>query len=404
MKSFDVSVIAELAIRKLKSEGKYSSNKISRIKTTGFRTVIEYFERTGNLIVDNKKLRVFLEEQYEFYKDDPKLTERWQVIRRSTELLMYFAPTGKVDMPPLPKWTKRYCQLSIEPTAEQLSNKDNIYGVIWKTRIILQSFGYEEKTIKYYDHCGFSKILEAHRDAKTEIYSRKLCAELVLKARNLIQDGNFHKMQAVRKAAALLEEFHRYGRIIPVTLNRFDDVYLTPDFESLLEEYGNEKLFSGQLRETTIQTAKSIIKGFLLRLENAGYYSFDKVTLSVAGNIITETAEADYKLSSEALLRYVRDFLKYLYEYDFIKSDLSVAVPKMAAAFKKIYQGFTDEEIRNLLAAVDCETSIGKRDFAIMTLAVQTGLRAVDILALKLSDIDWRKREINIIQSKTGFR
>ena len=36
-----------------------------------------------------------------------------------------------------------------------------------------------------------------------------------------------------------------------------------------------------------------------------------------------------------------------------------------------------------------------------MVLAVQTGLRAVDIARLKRSDIDWRKREIRVIQSKT---
>jgi integrase len=37
-----------------------------------------------------------------------------------------------------------------------------------------------------------------------------------------------------------------------------------------------------------------------------------------------------------------------------------------------------------------------------MVLAAQTGLRGVDVIKLKRSDIDWRKREINIVQSKTG--
>jgi len=37
-----------------------------------------------------------------------------------------------------------------------------------------------------------------------------------------------------------------------------------------------------------------------------------------------------------------------------------------------------------------------------MVLAAQTGLRGVDVIKLKRCDIDWRKREINIVQSKTG--
>jgi len=35
-------------------------------------------------------------------------------------------------------------------------------------------------------------------------------------------------------------------------------------------------------------------------------------------------------------------------------------------------------------------------------LGVVTGLRAIDIFRLKLTDIDWRKGEINLQQSKTG--
>ena len=119
-------------------------------------------------------------------------------------------------------------------------------------------------------------------------------------------------------------------------------------------------------------------------------------------SVITQTAASHYKRGADSLLHYIRDFLKYLYEYNLVETDLSIAVPKMAAPFKKAYQGFTDDEIRKLLAAVDCNTLIGKRDYAMMALAAQTGLRAVDIIKLKRSDIDWRKREIHITQSKTG--
>jgi integrase len=145
-----------------------------------------------------------------------------------------------------------------------------------------------------------------------------------------------------------------------------------------------------------------MIKCFMLDLEYAGFFSFDGVSLSTVGSVITRTAAGRYKRGSASLLHYVRDFLKYLYEYGLVETDLSVAVPKIAAPFRKIYQGFTGVEIRKLLAAVDCNTLVGKRDYAIMTIAAQTGLRTVDILKLKRGDIDWRKREIHISQSKTG--
>ena len=42
------------------------------------------------------------------------------------------------------------------------------------------------------------------------------------------------------------------------------------------------------------------------------------------------------------------------------------------------------------------------RDAAITLLALTTGLRACDIIALRLADIDWRGQMISIVQQKTG--
>jgi site-specific recombinase XerD len=401
MKKFDLGIIAELAYHKLKSEGVMSGQKLSSYKTVGFRTAIKHFESIGDMYVDKDILRKFLESQYEIYKDDRKRQSRWQLIKRSTELLIYFAATGRVDLPQQRKWTKRDCKLYVEPSAEQLANNDNIYGLVWRTRNVLKTFGYADSTIQYYELSGFAKILTAHEEAKTEVYSEKITNGLVLAARGLVKTGSHHKSQAIRKTAALVDEFHRYGTILPSTLSPFNLVVPNAGFEALVEEYANDAVLSGKMNEGTVLNAKSMIKRFLLDLEDIGVLSFDGVSLSVIGDVIAHTAAEHYKGGADSLLHYVREFLKYLYEYSHITTNLSVAVPKIAAPFKRALKGFGDDEIRRLLAAVDRSTAIGKRDCAMMVLAAQTGLRAVDIVKLKRSDIDWRKKEINITQSKT---
>ena len=45
---------------------------------------------------------------------------------------------------------------------------------------------------------------------------------------------------------------------------------------------------------------------------------------------------------------------------------------------------------------------VSARDAAITLLAVTTGLRACDIIALRLADVDWRGQTIGIVQRKTG--
>jgi integrase len=61
----------------------------------------------------------------------------------------------------------------------------------------------------------------------------------------------------------------------------------------------------------------------------------------------------------------------------------------------------TEEEEQAVWDVLQTDTVIS-RDKAIMVLALLTGIRAVDILNLKLGDIDWQGDLINIIQKKTN--
>ena len=45
---------------------------------------------------------------------------------------------------------------------------------------------------------------------------------------------------------------------------------------------------------------------------------------------------------------------------------------------------------------------VSARDAAITLLALVTGLRACDLVALQLNDIDWRTLTIGIVQQKNG--
>ena len=45
---------------------------------------------------------------------------------------------------------------------------------------------------------------------------------------------------------------------------------------------------------------------------------------------------------------------------------------------------------------------VSARDAAITLLALTTGLRACDIVDLRLADVDWRGQTISIVQQKTG--
>jgi integrase len=67
----------------------------------------------------------------------------------------------------------------------------------------------------------------------------------------------------------------------------------------------------------------------------------------------------------------------------------------------KLFPALPPEEIVAMLEMIDKRTPKGKRDYAIILLGAVVGLRAVDIARMRLSDIDWEKGEIRVVQSKT---
>lgn len=63
---------------------------------------------------------------------------------------------------------------------------------------------------------------------------------------------------------------------------------------------------------------------------------------------------------------------------------------------------FTPSEVEHLLNSLELMTPCDVMMHAIVTLVHCTGMRVGDVAKLKVSNIDWRKKEIAFIQSKTG--
>ena len=56
---------------------------------------------------------------------------------------------------------------------------------------------------------------------------------------------------------------------------------------------------------------------------------------------------------------------------------------------------------RRLLGSCDPRRPAGRRDFAILTVLARLGLRAGEVAALRLADIDWRAGEL-AVHGKAG--
>jgi site-specific recombinase XerD len=91
--------------------------------------------------------------------------------------------------------------------------------------------------------------------------------------------------------------------------------------------------------------------------------------------------------------------LRFLYQKRILKDDLRFAVPRLAIWDLASAPAFlSNQEVERLLAACNRTTAIGRRDYAILCLLAEIGLRGGAIVSLNLEDIDWEERTIGVVQ------
>lgn len=93
----------------------------------------------------------------------------------------------------------------------------------------------------------------------------------------------------------------------------------------------------------------------------------------------------------------LRCWLRYLHVEGLTPNALAAAVPSVAGwQLTGLPQAISATDVARLLKSCDCRRTIGRRDFAILTVLVRLGLRAAEVAALRLDDIDWRGGEVTI--------
>jgi integrase/recombinase XerD len=99
----------------------------------------------------------------------------------------------------------------------------------------------------------------------------------------------------------------------------------------------------------------------------------------------------------------LRSFLRYLHTQGLIVGDLAATLTAPSLyAFESIPSAIKSEDILTVLqCSKQDQTPRGLRDFAILTLLATYGLRAGEIVSLRLEDIDWRHEHLLIRHTKT---
>jgi site-specific recombinase XerD len=90
-----------------------------------------------------------------------------------------------------------------------------------------------------------------------------------------------------------------------------------------------------------------------------------------------------------------RSFFRFLFQSGELQANLAAAVPRVADwCLSTVPKYLIPEEVDRVLGGCDRQSPTGRRDYAILLLLARLGLRAGEVVALQLDDIDWRAGEI----------
>jgi integrase/recombinase XerD len=165
--------------------------------------------------------------------------------------------------------------------------------------------------------------------------------------------------------------------------------------ERLLSRYRGYLLVERGLSRTTVDLNVRMVRPFLAARATAeGGLDLGRVTAGeVAAFVVTQSRQRPK--SVKRMVTALRSLLGFLHVEGLIGQPLAVPSPAgwTQAGLPRALEG---DQVAALLASCDPRTRTGRRDLAILTLLARLGLRAGEVAALRLDDIDWRRGEITV--------
>ena len=176
---------------------------------------------------------------------------------------------------------------------------------------------------------------------------------------------------------------------------------LVPDgpVEVALERYRRYLQIERGLSAITVRVYVDAVRPFLVSRVSPGGVGLDLEDLDAADVTVFVVARcrAQSRGAAKQTTTALRSLLVHLHLAGEIDRPLAGAVPSVAGwRLAGLPKGLEPGQVQALLASCDRGSVNGRRDFAILKMLTRLGLRAGEVAALSLDDVNWRAGEITI--------
>lgn len=194
--------------------------------------------------------------------------------------------------------------------------------------------------------------------------------------------------------------FYKYHNIIPVSYYG-NKKHVNDQNNKILIEYLIELKEKGR-SELSLRNYRYHFVYFFNYLE-ANNINVKNINLETVKKYINTLTNLSLS-SKHDVCKYFKTLIKFLYDKKYINTDFSLLIPQTKLPkYSTIPSVWSDEEISMLLNSYDLDSPLGKRNYAIVMLALNLGIRWCDIKNLKFENFDWNSNIIRFKQVKTNI-
>jgi len=169
----------------------------------------------------------------------------------------------------------------------------------------------------------------------------------------------------------------------------------------LQRQYEQYLVLERGLAAATVTNYCGFFRAFLSERFGKGPMDLRGLDVSTVTTFVVRHAPTMSPGRAKLMVTALRSIFQFFLQRGAIERDLAACVPRMSDwRLATIPKYLSPDEVERLLQACDRQTSVGRRDQAILLLLARLGLRAGEIVALELDDIHWRAGEMTVRSSK----
>lgn len=168
----------------------------------------------------------------------------------------------------------------------------------------------------------------------------------------------------------------------------------TPRFSPLSEEFADWMRRHRGVTEGTLATYQTVLRPFFAECgERPERYTPDKLQAFVVGHVGRLS-----RPRARSTVTALRALLRFLVAEGRVPAGLVLCVPKVPQwRLASLPRYLEAAQIERVIQSCDLESSLGLRDYAILLLLSRLGLRAGDIVAMEIDDVDWRHGTLRVL-------